>query len=92
MQQFLELMQPTQFEYYKKIVLGEANKKKLLMEIKNHNIEEDFQSIEIRINNQILFEGYDCMEYGMVSKNFEIPLWFINKYIKNDMCSISNDW
>jgi len=90
--EILTLMSPTKFEYYKEIKLTEANKKKMIENIMTKNIEEDFQSIEIKYKNQLLFEGYDGMEYGIISKTFELPIWFVDKYIKNDMCSISKEW
>ena len=85
-------MSITQFEYYKEIKLTESNKLKLAEIIEGLNIEDDFQSLEIRYNNQLLFEGYDGMEYGTISKTYNLPIWFIDKYIKNDMCIVSSEW
>lgn len=90
--EILTLMQDTQFEYYKVIKLTDANKKKLIEKVAAQNIIEDFQSLEIRYNNQLLFEGYDSMEYGTISKTVELPIWFIDKYLKREMFTVSKDW
>ncbi len=90
--QFLNLMKPSQFEYYLQIVLTPANKELLTKVIANDNVEEYFQSIEIRHNNQLLFEGYDGMEYGTVSKNLKLPVEFIEKYIGEEMYIVSKEW
>lgn len=90
--EILMLMLPTQFEYYKEIKLTDSNKKKIIEKVTTQNIEEDFQSIEIRHKNQLLFEGYDGMEYGTISKAFKLPIWFIEKYIKSEMCGVSKEW
>jgi hypothetical protein len=90
--EILDLMLPTKFEYYKEIKLTESNKKKVIEKIVTENVEEDFQSMEIRYNGQLLFEGYDGMGYGIISKTFKLPVWFIDKYIMNDICSVSKEW
>jgi len=50
------------------------------------------QSMEIKIDDRKIFEGYDTMEYGMFSKKFNLPKEFKEKYTKMDMCMISEDW
>ncbi|MEL4309112.1 hypothetical protein [Joostella sp. CR20] len=50
------------------------------------------QSIEIKVDDRKIFEGYDTMEYGMFSNKFNLPKEFKEKYTKMDMCMISEDW
>lgn len=50
------------------------------------------QSMEIKVDDRKIFEGYDAMEYGMFSKKFNLPKEFKEKYTKMDMCMISEDW
>ena len=89
---FLSLMQPSSLPHYSQIVLTLNNKKLLTELIANENVEEYFQSIEIRYNNKLLFEGYDSMKYGTISKELELSTQFKKMYIKEDMCIISEDW
>lgn len=90
--EILNLMLPTTFEYYKELKLTELNKEKLMAAVVKENIESDFQSIEIRVDDKLLFAGYDGMEYGIISKTLELPVWFIEKYANSEMYSISKEW
>lgn len=49
------------------------------------------QKIEIKKNNQLLFEGYDGVQFGILSKHVILPHWFCNKY-NNENFIISEDW
>jgi len=88
----LNLMTPSKFVYYSQIKLTELNKKFLREEMISNNIQEEFQSIEIRFNNKLLFEGFDGMEFGLISNTIVLPNWFIDKHIKTDKCAISQEW
>ena len=89
---FLHLMAPSSYEYYKQLNLSNANKKLLIELVKKENIQEDFQSIEIKFNDLLLFKGYDGMEYGTISKNLILSDKFVEDYINHDMCIVSNEW
>jgi hypothetical protein len=88
----LNLMTPSKYAYYREIKLTELNKKILIEEILSNNIQEEFQSIEIKVNNKLLFEGYDGMEFGVITNTIVLPNWFVDKHIKTDMCAISEEW
>jgi len=90
--EILKMMQKTEFEYYKLIKLTDSNKKKIIEKIATQNIVQDFQSIEIRDNTYLLFEGYDSMEYGTISKRVQLPNWFVDKYIKGEIYNVSTEW
>jgi hypothetical protein len=65
------------------------NRTTFFLSINAHNI---IDRIEIKQNNELLFEGYDGMEFGTISKKTTLPVFFIENYIKGDMCMISKDW
>jgi hypothetical protein len=88
----LQLMRPSPFAYFREITLNEISKRIIKEEVIINYIQEDFQSIEIRFNNKLLFEGYDGIEYGLISKSINLPTWFINRHIKTENCGISQKW
>jgi hypothetical protein len=74
------------------IVLNKRNREILTAEILYNNIEEFIHSLEIRVDNKKIFEGYDGMEYGMFSKEFNLTKEFKEKYTTMDMCMVSENW
>jgi hypothetical protein len=79
-------------DVYKVVPLTETNRTILLNASKDQDIQHFFQSIAVRYKATLIFEGYDGMEYGLISKNFSLPDDFKQKYVKGDMCGISKDW
>ena len=88
----LQIMSKTEFAYYNSITLNSTNKIILIEEITCNNLQDFIQSMEIRKNNQLLFEGYDRMEYGEISNQIHLPKEFIEKYIDGKMCIVSTNW
>lgn len=88
----LSLMSSTKHEYYKCIKLEGADKDVFLHRLKNYPIEEYFHSIEIKLDDKLLFEGYDGVEFGTISNTIKVPEWFTDKYFKAEMYNISNKW
>jgi len=74
------------------VVLNPENKENLSIAVNEKNIEDYIERIEIRLNGGLLFEGYDSMEYGIISKKIELNKEFIINYIKGDMCEVSESW
>src|SRR5688500_15267886 len=62
-------MEKTVFEYDTSIRLSKENKDLLIEEIINSDIEHYIQSIEIRNNGRLLFEGFDGVEFGTFSSH-----------------------
>lgn len=89
---YIKLVTNSKFPYYNQVTLTLSNKKSLIDLIVNDNIVDYFQSIEIRLNEVLLFEGYDGMEYGTISQNLRLTETFIHNFIKKDMCIVSTDW
>ncbi|SEH89699.1 hypothetical protein SAMN02927937_02006 [Paenimyroides aquimaris] len=81
----------SKYDYYNLINLTEENKKDFIDEELNNSIGNFIQNIQIRKGDSLLFEGYDGVEYGVISKHLIIPDWFIKKYVP-DTCTISNEW
>lgn len=77
---------------FETIKFSKKNRKILIEEIKDNGIEEYIHRLEVLIKDKKIFEGYDGMEYGMFSKEFNLPKEFKEKYTKMDMCMISEDW
>lgn len=61
-------------------------------EIKLNNIQDYIQYITFIKGNNVIYEGYDGLEYGIFSKYFNIPHWFIEKYEKYDCYGIATTW
>jgi hypothetical protein len=87
-----KMMKETAFPYYKLITVNSLNRAKLIDRIKGHNINVYFQNIQIKNNGNLLFEGYDGIEFGIISKSISIPLWFKGEYILNGLCMVSDEW
>lgn len=87
----VERMEKTEFEYYNSLSLSKENKELLIQEIINNDIQDHIHSIEIRNNGQLLFEGFDGVEFGTISKHINLPVDF-SKYITEEICTISNEW
>lgn len=89
---FLSLMSETDYNYYKSIHLDNEHKMEIINILKKYPIIDYFQKIEIRDNKSLLFEGFDGLDFGIFSKNINIPDWFRNKYSQDEMYIISSDW
>ncbi len=68
------------------------NKEILNKIIEVENCEKYFQSVEIKINNKLIFEGYDGMVYGTISKDLQLPNSFIKAHKENEMYIVSKEW
>lgn len=88
----LNMMSETEYGYYKLIKINNLNKEMFINHLTAHPIIQYFQSIELKNNNETLFQAFDGVEIGILSKYIEIPEWFNEKYIKNGECIISQDW
>ncbi len=76
--------------YYERVKLTPNSKAQIINLESQFQISQWIQSMEIRKDSELLFEGYDSVNYGLFSKNITIPYWFKNKHI-NDF-SISHNW
>jgi len=79
------MLQDSEFEYFKKLQLDCDSKKKVI------RLEEDtfftslIQGIEIRERGTLLFEGFDGVQFGSISSKINVPGWFREKYIPNNL-------
>jgi len=88
----LSKLNKSNVEYFKVLVLDDFNKQLIINCVLLENIQDDIQSIEIRFKDQLLFEGFDGVECGTVSKKLKLSDDFISKYINDDICNISTFW
>lgn len=88
----LKKLEETEYPYYKSIEISNVNKELIIDCILNEDIQDDIQSIQIRFGETLLFEGFDGVEFGTISKNIALTNDFIEKYVNDDFCNISNDW
>jgi len=88
----LNLFQPSEFAYYQQIILTKENKNEIVKAVVSENIEEYFQNLEIKHNNSLLCKAHDGMEMVTLSESINTPNEFIDKYVKTNLCVISNDW
>ena len=86
------LLMSSEFSYFRQVVLSHTNKEIISLIIKDEEVEGYFQSIEIRHDGKLYFEGYDGMEYGTISKDINLPESFIKDYINCGKCIVSNEW
>src|SRR5690606_4052343 len=86
-----KMKESSKYDYYNVINLTEGNKEEFINEEFTNSIRNYIQNIQIRKGDSLLFEGYDGVEYGIISKHLIIPDWFIKKYVP-DTCTISNEW
>jgi hypothetical protein len=92
LQKVNDLLEPSDFSYYRKLALTELNKNILIDLISDKAIEMYFQCFEIKLQGSRLFIAYDGMEIGILSKSLSIPTWFYDKYLITDICKISEEW
>lgn len=90
--EMLSMMNDTQFPYYKQIHLSQTNKNYFLSLLKKGQISDYLQNVKIESNGILLFEGYDGVEYGVLSKTIAVPKWYKKEYIETHICSISKEW
>lgn len=88
----LNMMSDTEYPYYKLIKVNNLNKKSFINHLYVHDVIQYFQNIELKNNNEMLFQGFDGVEIGIISKQIRIPEWFRDKYINTGDCIIANDW
>jgi len=89
---FLLIMKDSEYDYFKTIDLTPENRKILLKEISKSEAQDEIQRIEIRFNNNLLFEGFDGVEFGTISNSINLPENFISKYFEGHIITVSKDW
>jgi hypothetical protein len=72
--------------------LDESNQKILLEWNENDDFLDFVERLEIVKGDKLLFEGYDGMEFGTISKYVDIKEAFRKHYINGDSCIISENW
>jgi hypothetical protein len=88
----LNLMSQSSKDYYKIFKLNNLNKGDFINHIETHPVLQFFQNIEIKNGEVLLFQGFDGVEVGILSKNVKTPEWFNEKYIITGDCTLSKDW
>ena len=86
------LVTASPFDYYQQITFTDGNKELLIKAIIEDDLEESFQGIEIRLNNKLLFEGYDGLEYARISREVPLTYMFQTMFIDTELCLISKEW
>lgn len=90
--EFINLMSPSPFDYYQQLILTASNKKLLNKIVETESVEGHFQRVEIKFNDKLLFEGYDGMEFGTISKDLQLTDSFIKIHNPNEMYIVSAEW
>lgn len=88
----LSKLEQSEFKYYRYLKLNDINRQLIINCISLENIQEEIQSIEIRRNGVLLFEGFDGVEFGTISSKLKLTDDYIKKYINDDFCNISINW
>ncbi|WP_264531659.1 hypothetical protein [Flavobacterium sp. N502540] len=88
----LNKLKQSDLVYFSVLELNESNLQLIINCILEEDIQDDVQTIEIRYENYLLFEGFDRVQYGTVSNKLKLRDDFLNKYINDDLCNISTIW
>jgi len=88
----LNRLKETAQKYFKSIELSVENKNILVNKITNGGFQNYIHFAEIRHGSQLLFQGFDGVEFGTISKQVSLPKDFVLKYINDNICTISKDW
>lgn len=86
------LMSESEFDYFKLIKINNQNRNIIINHFLHNDIIQYFQSIQLKQDSKLLFEAYDGVEYGIVSKDVIIPDWFNTVYISDGTCIVSKNW
>ena len=89
---FHELCEKSKYNWAQQIVLNSQNKEKFKNLLLRSEIEGQFHNIIIEKDEEKIFEGFDGMEIGEVSKTLNLPNWYLDKYIKTKYCNIAKNW
>lgn len=87
-----KMMLDSELDYYKSIKFNKTNKLEFINQELNFSISAYFQNIQIKSDNKLLFQGFDGVEFGTLSKTIFTPQWFKEKYILTELCIVSGEW
>jgi hypothetical protein len=79
------MLQNSEFDYFKVLTLDVTKKKEIVRQEIETFFSGSIQSIEIKKSGVLLFEGYDGVEFGSISREVFIPDWFKEKYSPNNL-------
>jgi hypothetical protein len=85
------ILESSEYDYYKQVHLTNENKLIFIEQELKNALGIYIQNIQIKQNEKLLFEGFDKVEYGILSSGLNIPKWFKDKYIPS-ICIISDEW
>jgi len=86
-----EMFKKSDFDYFELLKLDKKSKVKFIKQEAETSFSVYIQKIEIKENGTLLFEGFDGLDYGLISKKISLPEWFKEKYVP-DICMVSNEW
>jgi hypothetical protein len=86
-----QMFKPSSSQSFPVIIANSEIKVKMILLEKQLNWSMFINRIEIKSEDKLLFEGYDGVEFGVISNSLEIPDWFSSKYIP-EYCNISGAW
>jgi hypothetical protein len=88
----LNSMKPRKDGVYTVVQLTNQNRDLLIEATKEKHIQDFIHSLEIRFEDKLIFEGWDGMDYGEISKTIPLTQEFMKNYIEGQMCIISSSW
>ena len=75
-----------------RIPIGTIEKEIIIKQVCLNDIQDYMSYIALRNKGELIFEGYDGLTFGLFSKNFKIPVWFITKYRDSGIYDVSDLW
>lgn len=87
----VKMLRDSDLYYYKLLYINTINKQEIVNQEITNPFSAFIQNIRINVGKSMLFEGFDGVEYGTLSKKLIIPEWFKKKYIP-DTCMVSQEW
>ena len=87
-----DLMSSSDWPYYQLIKVTQNNKADLINVFSHNHSIQYFNNVQLIVGSNLLFEGFDGIEYGQISKNIVLPEWFVERYIATGACLLSTEW
>jgi len=89
---FLELFTKSKYNWARQVVLSSENKQKIKKLLLSSELENQFQNVTIEKEEEKIFEGFDGMEIGTISKKLNLPNWYVEKYVETKYCAFAEEF
>ncbi len=85
------LWKDSDYDHNKYLQFDQSVKNIIIRQEIETSFSEYINRMQIRIKGILVFEGFDGIEYGVISQMVNIPKWFADLYVP-ETCMISSKW